>query len=360
MFKVTLKGILAHKLRFLLTGVAVILGVAFISGTLVLTDTIKKTFDGLFASVYDGTDAVRAQRERGQGPVRARPARPHPRDARARRCRRVHGAAAAEGQVQIQRAQFLDRKGKGIGDPGQGAPTLGFNWNTVRRLNPFTLDVVPGEPSRPPTAAGRGRDGPRHREGRALRDRRHGHRSASTTPRSPRTGSGSSASRSSATPTGPPARPSRCSRSPEAQRRQRHAGPARRDRGRGQARASSQDAAGRVRSSRRSIDHGVEVITGAKLIKEQQNQIEQGLGFFTTFLLIFAIIALFVGSFIIVNTFSIVVAQRTREMALLRALGASGRQVRGSVLGEALLVGLRRVGRRGRRWASASRSGCAR
>ena len=52
--------------------------------------------------------------------------------------------------------------------------------------------------------------------------------------------------------------------------------------------------------------------------KEQQNQIEQGLGFFTTFLLIFAIIALFVGSFIIVNTFSIVIAQRTRELALLR------------------------------------------
>ena len=57
----------------------------------------------------------------------------------------VPGAAAAEGQVNIQRAQFLDRKGKGIGDPGQGAPTLGFNWNTVRRLNPFTLVVVPGQ-----------------------------------------------------------------------------------------------------------------------------------------------------------------------------------------------------------------------
>ena len=54
----------------------------------------------------------------------------------------------------------------------------------------------------------------------------------------------------------------------------------------------------------------------------------------------FAVIALFVGSFIIYNTFSIIVAQRTRELALLRALGASRRQVLGAVLGEALVVGL--------------------
>ena len=111
---------------------------------------------------------------------------------------------------------------------------------------------------------------------------------------------------------------------------------------------------------RPSIARGIQVITGAKLIKEQQNQIEQGLGFFTTFLLIFAIIALFVGSFIIVNTFSIVIAQRTRELALLRALGASGRQVRTSVLGEALLVGVVVVGDRASRSGSRSRSGCAR
>ena len=64
MVKVTLKGILAHKIRFLLTGVAVILGVAFIAGTLVLTATINKTFDGLFANIYANTDAVGARRRR--------------------------------------------------------------------------------------------------------------------------------------------------------------------------------------------------------------------------------------------------------------------------------------------------------
>ena len=83
-----------------------------------------------------------------------------------------------------------------------------------------------------------------------------------------------------------------------------------------------------------------EVITGAAATKESQDQIQQGISFFTVFLLVFAVIALFVGSFIIYNTFTIVVAQRTRELALLRALGASRRQVLGAVLAEAAVVGL--------------------
>ena len=57
MFKVTWKGLIAHKLRFVLTGIAVILGVAFISGTFVFTATIQQTFDDLIANIYKGTDA---------------------------------------------------------------------------------------------------------------------------------------------------------------------------------------------------------------------------------------------------------------------------------------------------------------
>ncbi len=83
-----------------------------------------------------------------------------------------------------------------------------------------------------------------------------------------------------------------------------------------------------------------QAITGDAATKESQNQIQQGISFFTTFLLVFAVIALFVGSFIIYNTFSIIVAQRTRELALLRAVGASRRQVLAAVLGEALAVGI--------------------
>ena len=76
------------------------------------------------------------------------------------------------------------------------------------------------------------------------------------------------------------------------------------------------------------------------MAKEQATNLEQFLGFFNTFLLVFAGIALFVGAFLIFNTFSILVGQRTRELALLRAIGASRRQVNLSVMGEAVFVGL--------------------
>ena len=76
---------------------------------------------------------------------------------------------------------------------------------------------------------------------------------------------------------------------------------------------------------------------------------KDGLSFFNTFLLVFAGIALFVGAFIIFNTFSIIVTQRQKEMALLRAIGASRKQVMRSVMLEATIVGLRRLGRRARR-----------
>ena len=94
----------------------------------------------------------------------------------------------------------------------------------------------------------------------------------------------------------------------------------------------------------------VEVISGEDITAESQSDLKDNLSFFNTFLLIFGIVALLVGSFIIFNTFSIVVAQRSRELALLRAIGAGQRQVLGSVLFEAVLVGLvaSTVGLRGR------------
>src|SRR5262245_11863644 len=88
------------------------------------------------------------------------------------------------------------------------------------------------------------------------------------------------------------------------------------------------------------LPKGVEAVTAATVISETQDQIQTGLGFLRTAFLVFAFVALFVGAFIIFNTFSIIVAQRTRELALFRALGASGRQVMTSVLVEAVVVGV--------------------
>ncbi|WP_370249148.1 ABC transporter permease [Nocardioides sp.] len=84
---------------------------------------------------------------------------------------------------------------------------------------------------------------------------------------------------------------------------------------------------------------GVEAVTGDTAADRQADQLLDAIGFLTTFLLVFAGIALVVGSFLIVNTFSMLVAQRSRELALLRALGASRRQVLTSVQLEAFVVG---------------------
>src|SRR6185503_15609141 len=88
------------------------------------------------------------------------------------------------------------------------------------------------------------------------------------------------------------------------------------------------------------LPDGIEAITGAEITAEVQNDVQSAMSFFNTFMVIFAIVALLVGAFMIFNTFSITVAQRTRENALFRALGASKRQVLGSVIIEALAVGV--------------------
>ena len=89
------------------------------------------------------------------------------------------------------------------------------------------------------------------------------------------------------------------------------------------------------------LPRGVEAITGKQLTKENNDDINKAfLGFFEAFLLVFAFIALLVASFSIYNTFSIIIAQRTRESALLRAIGASRTQVLGSIALESTAIGL--------------------
>jgi len=88
------------------------------------------------------------------------------------------------------------------------------------------------------------------------------------------------------------------------------------------------------------LPEGVEAVTAATVTAEAREQISTGLGFLRTAFLVFAFVALFVGAFIIFNTFAIIVAQRTRELALFRALGASGRQVMTSVVVEAFVIGV--------------------
>ena len=88
------------------------------------------------------------------------------------------------------------------------------------------------------------------------------------------------------------------------------------------------------------LPEGITARTGDDMVADNEEGLQEILGFLNTFLLVFATVAMIVGTFLIINTFSILVAQRSRELALLRAMGASRGQVTRSVLGEALVVGL--------------------
>ena len=111
--------------------------------------------------------------------------------------------------------------------------------------------------------------------------------------------------------------------------------------------------AGRIKAV---VGKSADVVTGDQLTQETSNGIKNGLGFFSLILQVFGGIALVVGLFIIANTFAMLVGQRARELALLRAVGASRAQVVRSVLAEGLAVGHRRLRRRARAAASGSPS----
>jgi putative ABC transport system permease protein len=324
--KATVKGLLARKLRLVTTSLAVLLGVAFIAGTLVLTDTIGRTFDDLFANVNAGVDAhVRAESE-----VRdafGEPQRGRVDAALVERVAAVEGAAAAEGFVQGY-AQLVDQEGAPVGNPGEGAPTYGLSWPEVDALNPLTIaegraPAATGEVVIDRASARSTGYGPGDRARVLTRTGAHD----VTVVGVARFGQVDSPGGASLV-----VFPSEDAQAWVAE-------PGRFDAiqvvaADGVSEEALRDGVAEV------VPAGTEVLTGAEITEEEQSAIREALGFFNAFLLTFALIALFVGSFIIYNTFSILVAQRTREMALLRAIGASRRQVLGSVLVEAAVVGL--------------------
>ena len=130
MRKVTLRGLLAHKLRLALTALAIVLGVTFISGTFVLTDTLNSTFSTLFTSVYSKIDfQVRGVAQFGSGQSATR--NPLPESllaARAGRARRRRGVREGRGLRPVHRARrqadLVDRRHRSAsaGTPTRGSP----------------------------------------------------------------------------------------------------------------------------------------------------------------------------------------------------------------------------------------------
>src|SRR3954452_5139644 len=333
MWKVTLKGIASKKVRFLLTGIAVMLGVAFISGTFVLTATISNTFDGLFSDIYQHTDAVVRAKETfngsfgaGRGTISADllPT-----------VRRASGVDKADGEVQGL-AIIVDKHGDALGSNGRGAPTFGFAYAPDRELS--TIHVVEGR-------------GPRTGDDVVI-DKKSaddaGYQPGDTVPvvtkagRNDYTLTGIVKFGTADSPLGAtiaaftPSTASRVLGTPG----QFDAIDVKADSGVTQDRVVTNIRSALERAPSGASTSNVEVISGKDITRESQNNLKDNLSFFNTFLLIFGVVALLVGSFIIFNTFSIIIAQRSRELALLRAIGAAQGQVFGSVLFEAVLVGL--------------------
>jgi putative ABC transport system permease protein len=330
MTKVALRGLMDHKGRLVSTLLAVALGVAFIAGVLMLTDTMNESFDDLFATAFEGTDAVVRSDQTVDdgfgGEIRSRVDASILDDVRG-----APDVAEAEGMVQGF-ARIIDKDGDPVGDPAMGPPTFGGNWSEVDQLNGFTLA-----------------------EGRA-----------------PRTDREVVIDRGSAKDTGyqvgdeVPIQTGAASGNFElvgiarfgnadspggatyalwtTEEAQRLVGEPRKFDSIGVVADQGVSQAEVVRSVEEQLradsDSGLEVLTGKQITEESQSDLKDQLSFITIFLLVFAIIAVVVGTFVIYNSFSIIVAQRGREMALMRAVGASRRQVRRSVFVEALAIGI--------------------
>ncbi len=295
MWKVTFKGLLAHKLRLALTALAIVLGVTFISGTLVLTDTLHNTFNTLFGHVYQNVDFEvrgKAVLSGGSGGGATRNSIP---DSILTSVRAVPGVSYAAGTV-TGYAQFVAPDGKAISTGG--APTVGLSFDPNQKLSSLHLveGTAPTSPDEVVMDAGTAQKY-HFAVGDHVRILLRGPPQTFTITGIFKIGTADNLAGATlaafALPTaqhllGPPGRFDAIDvlTSP------------------GVDKATVQHDIARV------LPAGVEVVTGQTVANEQTNDIDQALSFFSTALLVFAFISLFVGGFTIFNTFSIIVSQR--------------------------------------------------
>ncbi|MDQ4082223.1 MAG: ABC transporter permease [Actinomycetota bacterium] len=330
MISVTLRGLAGRKLRSALTAIAIVLGVAMISGTYVLTDTIDKAFSQIFEESYAGTDVV----VKGQGAdieFQGETADDPPvSEAVLERVRTLPGVELAMGGVYDEtNTKILTKEGKAV--ETNGAPSLGFGIDTspeYARFNPLTL--VDG---RWPSGGNEVviDEGTADKQGYAVGDTiristlqparefelagiaRYGEVSS--------LGTATFAVFETATAQELLDREGKFDLISVA----------------GKDGVTPQQL---IREIRPVLPASAEVATGAAQANEESEEISEFTKFIEYFLLAFAGIALFVGAFVIFNTLSITVAQRTREFATVRTIGGSRRQVLASVILEALVIGI--------------------
>ncbi len=329
MIRVALRGLSGRKFRTVLTAIAIVLGVAMMSGAYVLTDTIDKAFSAIFVESYSGTDAVVSGKEAGisfEG-EQSRPA-PIP-EAVLERVRDVDGVEVAVGSVTDFQTKLLKSDGESI-DTG-GAPSFAFGIETAPEYDRFNpLNLVEG---RWPSGSGELAidEGVADEESLAVGDR------IGVAALGParefeivgiaRYGDLSSLGGATFAIFDIPTAQALLEKEGQLDAVQAAAE---------QGVTPEQLVAG----IRGDLGAAVTVRSGAQQASEESGEVATFTSIIRYFLLTFAGIALFVGAFVIFNTLSITVAQRTREFATLRTIGASRRQVLTSVILEALLIGL--------------------
>jgi putative ABC transport system permease protein len=323
--KATLRSFLAHKGRLLLSALAVVLSVAFVAGSLIFSDTVTRTFDRLFAST--SADVTVEPREDlkssvATGAVQTVPA------SLAAEVARVDGVASAHADVSVENITVVDSDNKSVG-PTTGAPTIATDWYVTDRS---PVKLTSGHAP--------------HGAGQAMldadtADKKHVKIGDTLTVMAqPGSFKVEVVGIATFTTTNPGAALVFLDPGTAAQKLLGSAD---------KATSISVDAAPGVSDAvlKKRVTAVLGTSSGAYDVKtadEQAKSSAESLGGFLDVIkyvmLGFAGIAVLVGVFLIVNTFSMLIAQRTRELGLLRALGADRRQVRRSVLTEAVLLGL--------------------
>lgn len=320
MTSLALKSVWARKARALATVLAVVIGVAFVAGTYILTDTTFAAFDEIFADSLSKTDVVitardEVEQESGEVPSFSASVLPV--------VKRVPGTRVAAGIVNSL-GGFFDSQGKPIGS--KFSPKfIGSN----RPLALESLNYVEGHKPRDASQTSID-EGSADEAGLEIGDtiklasfeRAKSFRLVGIT----RLGDASFGGASLAALT-----------LPEAQRLTGQRGKFDEIRVAASAGVSEAELKARIE---RVAPASLRVETAAQSAARQSNQIRDNLGFLRIALLVFAFVALLVGAFLIFNTFSITVAQRIHEFGMLRTLGASRRQILASVVIEALTIGI--------------------
>jgi len=331
MLRVTLRNLLARKLRLLLSAFAIVLCVAFVSGSFVFTDTLGKSFDNIAEGSLTDASVRLAGADAGSTESSFNIDDRTISAAMVARLADTPGAARVDGSVDGFGLFVVRKDGKVLG--GMGAPTLAFNYTDAPNISGDTM--VGFKEGRAPRTSGevaidkRSADMAEYKLGDTV--------TMVTAGNSPQVkaklvgfadfaGGGLAGATLVFFDT--------------KTAQDIFLGGADAYTSVGLTAKTGVSQKQLAASAQKLLPNGLQAVTGDTAAAEFKGLVDTALGFINTFLLVFAAIALVVGSFLIINTFSILVAQRSRELALLRALGASRRQVTRAVLLEAFVVAL--------------------